>query len=36
MKKRKVGDTDLHVTELGLGGAPLGNLYYAISNEEAN
>ena len=36
MKTRKVGDTDLEVTELGLGGAPLGNLYYAISNEDAS
>jgi len=32
---RPVGDTRLEVTELGFGGAPLGNLYAAVSNAEA-
>ncbi|WP_440682292.1 aldo/keto reductase [Cysteiniphilum halobium] len=36
MKKRQIGTTDIRVTELGLGGAPLGNLYQKISNLQAN
>ncbi len=36
MERRKLGSTQLEVTELGFGGAPLGNLYYAISNAESD
>ena len=35
MKRRRIGRTSLSVTELGLGGAPLGNLYFAIDDEAA-
>lgn len=35
MKRRRVGRTGVEVTELGCGGAGLGNLYTAISDEEA-
>lgn len=35
MKRRRLGHTDLEVTELGFGGAPIGNLYSAISDEQA-
>ena len=35
MKTRRIGRTDLQVTELGFGGASLGNLYRAVSNAEA-
>lgn len=34
MKTRRIGETSLHVTELGFGGASLGNLYQAV--EPAN
>ncbi|MBL8550541.1 MAG: aldo/keto reductase [Hyphomonadaceae bacterium] len=33
---RRVGRTALSVSELGFGGAPLGNLYNALTSEEAN
>ncbi|HEY9293679.1 MAG TPA: aldo/keto reductase, partial [Microlunatus sp.] len=35
MKINKIGNTSLAVTELGLGAAPIGNLYRAISDEQA-
>jgi D-threo-aldose 1-dehydrogenase len=35
-KKRQIGNTSLQVSELGFGAASLGNLYKAVSNEEAN
>jgi len=34
-KKRQIGQTKLHVTELGFGAATLGNLYRAMPEEEA-
>ena len=36
MKSRQLGKTKLQVTELGYGGAPLGNLYHAITNVQAD
>jgi D-threo-aldose 1-dehydrogenase len=35
MKKRRIGKTALEVTEFGFGGASLGNLYEAISRDNA-
>ncbi|QDP97908.1 aldo/keto reductase [Microlunatus elymi] len=35
MNTRKLGGTGLEVTELGFGAAPIGNLYRAISDEQA-
>lgn len=35
MKRRRLGRTQVEVTELGFGGAPIGNLYSAISEEQA-
>lgn len=35
MKTRKLGKTDLELTELGFGGLAVGNLYRPTSNEEA-
>ena len=35
LKKRRVGKTQLVVTELGLGGTPLGNMYRAMDAESA-
>ncbi len=35
MKTRKLGNTELHLTELGFGGATVGNLYRPTSAEEA-
>jgi len=35
MKRRSLGRTGLEVTELGYGGAPIGNLYSAITDEQA-
>src|SRR5688572_25397335 len=35
LKKRKVGTTKLEVTELGLGGAPIGGFRATISDTEA-
>jgi D-threo-aldose 1-dehydrogenase len=33
MKRHPIGRTDVQVTEIGFGGAPLGNLYTAIDDE---
>ncbi|MGA8204511.1 MAG: aldo/keto reductase, partial [Woeseiaceae bacterium] len=33
--RRSIGRTGLRVTELGLGGAPLGNLYRSVSADAA-
>ena len=35
LKRRKVGKTKLEVTELGLGGAPMGGFRATIPNAEA-
>jgi hypothetical protein len=35
IKRRKIGTTKLHVTELGLGGAPMGGFRTTISDAEA-
>lgn len=35
MQKRKIGKTQLSVTEIGFGGASIGNLYQACSDAEA-
>lgn len=35
MKKRQLGKTKLYVTEMGFGGAPIGNLHRALSNDDA-
>ena len=35
LKRRKIGTTKLHVTELGLGGAPMGGFRATISDAEA-
>ena len=35
MQRRKLGRTSLEVTELGFGGAPIGNLHRAVSDEAA-
>src|SRR5215467_16407699 len=35
LKKRKIGTTSLEVTELGLGGAPMGGFRATISDAEA-
>ncbi|WOH38120.1 aldo/keto reductase [Thalassotalea fonticola] len=35
LKKRQIGQTDLHVTELGFGAATLGNLYRRMTDENA-
>lgn len=35
MKTRRVGKTELEVTEFSFGGASLGNLYQAVSNADA-
>ena len=34
-KRRKLGRTDVHVTELGLGTAPLGELFERVDDAEA-
>ena len=36
MRTRSLGKTDIKITELGFGGAPLGNLYKEVSDEIAN
>jgi D-threo-aldose 1-dehydrogenase len=36
LNKRRVGNTELAVTELGLGGTPLGNMYRAMDMQGAN
>jgi len=35
LKKRKVGKTNIEVTELGLGGAPMGGFRATISDTDA-
>lgn len=35
MQRRKIGTTGLEVTEFGFGAAPIGNLYRAITDEQA-
>ena len=35
IKRRKIGTTKLHVTQLGLGGAPMGGFRTTISDAEA-
>jgi D-threo-aldose 1-dehydrogenase len=35
LQRRRIGRTQLHVSELGLGAASLGNLYDVVSDEEA-
>src|SRR5690242_4605323 len=35
MKKRRLGNSDLYLTELGFGGASIGNLYTPCSNLSA-
>ena len=35
LKTRKLGRTDVSVTELGLGTAPLGELFDRVSDDEA-
>jgi D-threo-aldose 1-dehydrogenase len=35
LRRRQIGRTQLHVSELGLGTASLGNLYNVVSDEEA-
>ncbi|HSW93147.1 MAG TPA: aldo/keto reductase [Gammaproteobacteria bacterium] len=35
MKTRKLGKTDIHLTELGFGGLAVGNLYRPTSHDEA-
>ncbi|MGE0281879.1 MAG: aldo/keto reductase, partial [Rhizobiaceae bacterium] len=35
MKKRRIGDTRLEVSEYGFGGASLGNLYQVVSREDS-
>ncbi|HCQ01469.1 MAG TPA: aldo/keto reductase, partial [Candidatus Latescibacteria bacterium] len=32
---RQLGKTEVHVTELGFGGAPLGELFHPVSDEQA-
>lgn len=34
-ERARVGETKLHISRVGLGGAPLGNLYNAVSEEQA-
>jgi len=36
MNKRRLGPTNLFLTEIGFGGASIGNLYTPCTNEEAN
>ena len=35
LKTRRIGKTALQVTEVGLGGTPLGNMYRAMEPEAA-
>ncbi|MCQ8836046.1 aldo/keto reductase [Streptomyces malaysiensis] len=35
MNRRRIGRTGVHVTELGFGSAPIGNLYAAVDDEQA-
>ena len=35
MKRARLGRTEVRVTELGFGGAPIGNLYAPVSDEQA-
>jgi len=36
LSKRRLGQTNVEVTELGYGAAPLGNLYREVSDDECN
>jgi D-threo-aldose 1-dehydrogenase len=36
MQTRRVGKTDLEVTEISFGTAPLGNLYHPVTEDDAN
>ena len=33
MKKRKLGSTDIHLSAIGFGGAPIGNLFENLEEE---
>jgi D-threo-aldose 1-dehydrogenase len=35
VKRHRIGRTDVYVSELGFGGAPIGNLYEPVSDEDA-
>src|SRR3990172_4468576 len=35
VEKKRIGSSGLHVSTLGFGGAPVGNLYAALTDEEA-
>jgi D-threo-aldose 1-dehydrogenase len=35
MRRGRLGRTTVQVTELGFGGAPIGNLYAPVSDEQA-
>jgi D-threo-aldose 1-dehydrogenase len=35
MRRRRVGRTDVHLTELGFGAAPIGNLYAEVADDVA-
>ena len=35
MRRRRVGRTDVHLTELGFGAAPIGNLYAEVDDDVA-
>ena len=35
MNRRRIGRTGVHVTELGFGSAPIGNLHAAVDDEQA-
>ena len=35
MKRHRIGRTDVYVSELGFGGAPIGNLYEPVPDEDA-
>ena len=33
MKKRKLGNTDIYLSAIGFGGAPIGNLFEKLDDE---
>jgi D-threo-aldose 1-dehydrogenase len=35
VKRHRIGRTDVYVSELGFGGAPIGNLYEPVADEDA-